>query len=110
MIEMSVTPIDIEEGNSGHFMCSVTSTTVPTSHKLSMSISWYVDGQQVITSGRYRVVTNTLSIYSMTRDDDGLGVQCQAREDKGLTTSASMSVNMNCKATGIFLGVLFFLF
>ena len=101
MIEMSVTPTDIGEGNSGHFMCLVTSTTVPTFHRLSVSISWYVDGQQVITSGRYRVVSNTLSIYSLTRDDDGLGVQCQASEDKGLTTSASMSITMNCKDTGI---------
>ena len=101
VIDASATPIVVEEGNSGHFMCSVTSTTVPPSHKLSMSVSWFIDGQQIVTTGRYRVVTNTLSIYSLTRDDDGFGVQCQAREEMGLTSSANLSITVNCKATGI---------
>ena len=79
-------------------MCSTTSTTVPAYHNLTMLVSWYIGGQYIATTGRYRVDNNILSIYSMTRVDDGLVVECQAREDKGLTTWANMSISMNCKA------------
>ena len=93
----SVSPTVVQEGNSVHLKCLTTSTTVPPSHHLTMLVSWSINGQLVETTGRYRAENNILTIYSMTRADDSLLVECEAREDEGLTTRANMSMIINCE-------------
>ena len=92
-----MTPAVVEVGNAALLNCSSKTTIVPETHNLTISISWYLDGQAIKPCGRFSVDSNGLYIYVVTEADIDLVITCEAKEERGLTTRINTTLPIYCK-------------
>ena len=92
-----MTPAVVEVGNAVVLNCSSKTTIVPETHNLTISTSWYLDGQAIKPCGRFSVDSNGLYIYVVTEADIDLVITCEAKEERGLTTRINTTLPIFCK-------------
>ena len=77
MLSMGSIP---EIGGNLTFICSITSTKVPSDYDLSFSYTWFVSGQTNPSHSRYTYIGNKYTISNAQRTDKDKPVTCTATE------------------------------
>ncbi|XP_046583193.1 uncharacterized protein LOC124290503 isoform X3 [Haliotis rubra] len=79
--------------------CSTFSRSLPLTHPLSMSFSWFKDGALLEQEEKHRVLGSTLTISDVNAGDSG-SYSCQAKEEDGLVSEFSEAEWMGIRASG----------